>query len=861
MGKLTALLLGMASVLFISYYLLSVAYAPILNWLGPVFGEHLNLLMGLFYLLMGVPTNHPVLFGSLVLIAAIIGASSARVGRAIGVASLVLFLSWSMLVVAALAIFIPFSSGTGFSGISTASNPTSLTSGFPSPPPGTDLYSLINEPVIYRIFTFLSDSLSTGTSLSGSSPSQVFGTLFSAGMSLFLLSMIEHLVIIYGVSGVTAYLVHRYIFGGGKKGLAAPAEPLKPVVEPRNGEAPSASSKAAVIFLVAVLLGSAIVMAAGSPSTRPSETSYSQGAVAAEMYGVGTLLKQSPMTGSGQNPWLPFDLPSVFSALGNSVHSSTIFSKSGPVMPEAVSNFSAGNITTAEGGISLVTGSGSVYNICGLYNASTNQQSFFAGPEFSGSVFSLALLQDNIGSLLAFVGNNSSGNLSLGISSSYLASLIPSYAFVIGYSGSLNSTADLAARAASSVASQLGVSEYIKLLSLSTSSTFSGINTNGIQLSLYLYVGVADFGRSASKASSGIMNGIGNGAVSLLMKNSYSTGYAVPGAGSSSSTGSMLVLGEINGQDLGSLGQSLFGTGTSVFPPNPASFAVGISMWQNRVHYSTGGYNMTVSNLFGYSGSLDLNSGANLTILAIGHQPFGSSPLAFSSYNISLFVNNASNSEFMAAQVSSSNIFVFPPGQSLSTDAAYSSFSGTFTPDISVSVTGSVSGSNLATLNIMVTNHDTLPLDNVIPVVKGFLDSYNGTMKVIGNGGNVNLGTINPGQSGTASYTLQLYGTGVYYLPPLVVNYTYAGTQYSPSYGSFSLVPGTPSVAYASTTAMAAPLEFIHWSGVYFHLGPLNFFEIIILLLIVLDVYLEYRHYKRWRENRPRKMKGQHPGS
>lgn len=854
MGKLTSLLVGMASALILSYYVLSTAYAPILNWLGPLLGYHLNLLMGLFYLLLGIPTDHLVLLGSLVLIAALIGITSAKVGRALGVVTLVIFLSWVIMGLTAFAMFLSFSHGAGISGIF-ASAQTSSSAAFPSPPPGSDLYSIITEPVIFRIFSFLSEFASSAiasstTGAGGPSPSGFIGPLLTGGLGLLLEIFIEHLVILYGVSGVTAYLVRKYLLGGGKKGVITPVEPPRPLVQQQEPEGQRTMSRIAAVLLIAIVLGSAFVVLGSAGPTGVASPGYSQDAVAAEMSGMGAMLTQYPLTDGAHDAWMPYDLPALFSALGNHVGGKNSPAESELANQQAAPAASYLNLTTVEGGVSLVTGTGSVYNICGLYNSSGSHGSFFNGPDFSGSAFSIVLLQNNIGEALSLLNLNSTGSNITGISSSSFTSLIPSYVFIVGYNGSLNTTSSLASGAAAEVASQLGIGGFVKLIALSTSSLLGSLGSSGFSLSFYVFIGEADFGVSAVKASTGIIPSIGNGAVNLLMKNSYSTGYTVPGSGPQSATGSMLAMGQINGKDLGSLGHSMFGSNISVAPSGIASFAIGISMWQNRVHYSTSSYNMTLSDLFGYSGSLNLNTGANLTLLAIGHEPFGASPFSIRSYNASLFVSNLSRAGLVSGQFANGSMQEYPSGQSLSTDTAYSSFSGTYTPNVNVSVTGSVSGSNLATLNIEVTDNDNLPMENVTPQLTAFFDSYNSSMKIISSTGSASMGSIQPGQSKILTYRLQLYGSGEYYLPPLVVSYAYAGNHYSPSYTSYTLIPSLPSVAYASTTAMITPLEFIHWSGASFHIGPLDFFEIIILLIILLDVYMEYRHFTKSRKVR-----------
>ena len=94
----------------------------------------------------------------------------------------------------------------------------------------------------------------------------------------------------HGKSGVTAYLVRKYLLGGGKKGVITPVEPPRPLVQQQEPEGQRTMSRIAAVLLIAIVLGSAFVVLGSAGSTGVASPGYSQDAVAAEMSGVGAML-------------------------------------------------------------------------------------------------------------------------------------------------------------------------------------------------------------------------------------------------------------------------------------------------------------------------------------------------------------------------------------------------------------------------------------------------------------------------------------------------------------------------------------------------------------------------------------------
>ena len=195
MGKLTAVLSGIAILLIFSYYLLSVSFNPLINWIGPIIGFRLNLILGLLWLDQGTPLQYVSIFAIWAIVGLIVGLSSKKFGGVFGTAITIWVVVGLIMTISIGAIAIGFLNG---------SNLNNLFNSLPNlsnVPPGSDIYSILHEPVISRWFDLLlplisggmlTTLLSTWSKLSTvSKVSEIFGIVFP-----FILGPLEAFIIL-----------------------------------------------------------------------------------------------------------------------------------------------------------------------------------------------------------------------------------------------------------------------------------------------------------------------------------------------------------------------------------------------------------------------------------------------------------------------------------------------------------------------------------------------------------------------------------------------------------------------------------------------------------------------------------------
>ncbi|MEM0139787.1 MAG: hypothetical protein QXZ44_04155 [Ferroplasma sp.] len=177
MGKLTALILGSITISFSAYTVMSLSYTPLLNWFGPYFGPHLTLILGIIYLIAGSPFNHIDILIAWVLIGVVVGISARKGFRAWSSATLLYWLTGIVLTFTLLSMF-------GISLLDTSGIAATLDNklGFISSsllfiPYGTNIATLIGEPVINGIIPILEGIISSGNVTGTSSFTPLISTI------------------------------------------------------------------------------------------------------------------------------------------------------------------------------------------------------------------------------------------------------------------------------------------------------------------------------------------------------------------------------------------------------------------------------------------------------------------------------------------------------------------------------------------------------------------------------------------------------------------------------------------------------------------------------------------------------------
>ncbi|MEM3908231.1 MAG: hypothetical protein QXZ17_15450, partial [Nitrososphaerota archaeon] len=737
------------------------------------------------------------------------------------------------------------------------STPTTVT----NIPPGSNVYTILSEPVISRYFHYLVSLYTEGslvtliTSLSAhnyGNSAKMIGSI----VLFFILGPLEALIIMVAIGSAVLYAKKRYLF---------------PKKEEKKKGKDEAKKAVVLILTVALIVSSAFLLT--DHQAKSIETAQELSSTAS----VNELGFLSKVVSAGFPRGMGNAIGTALTLAGNSVEGGDgLPAQNMRNAPMAGPNGLLNGAFAGNGTLSLVDKDGNLFNVYGVFNYSNTTTGFLSNPAFSSADFSVLILQSNIYQLLQSFENTSvsgTSSLSSAVSSfltnyasnfAGLSNLVPGYMYVTVYNGSLSSTHGLASTAASYVGSSLGVSNWGEIIALNSASLSNpsslsngtkGVGT-GPGYSICIYAGIQPFRAAATDFSSNLLPQIQTVPAETLIQSSIDSGYLVPGANALSSNSSVIIAGVIN---TGLFSHLLNSTAVKQYASlsNSGAFAIDISYWQHNF-YSTGPHSINAVSLFNYYVPLNITNNG-LTVLGFGSEfsylTLNASAL-LSGLNATLFTNNATMSSGITRVENNSSkikITLIPNGP------FYLSHYGmnvntTFPANLSVSVKIDRRSGNSILLSFTIKNRDNQTVSNLNVSLQRFFYMYKATVVPENNvPETIYISSIGPEGNASFVYGLKLYGTGEYYLPPIATSYNYAGIPFSSQYGSgYWISAQKPSVAYAVTssvlTIMSAypPLKAL----VGFHLGPLNLVELIILLIIVVDVVIEYRSFSRWRKEK-----------
>jgi hypothetical protein len=216
MGKLTAVIAGYISITFAAYVVLSIAYNPLINWLGPYFGYRFPLVLGIIYLEAGSPFKNLEILESWVIIGVIVGIAARKGFRAWGSASLVWTLTTITLMLSTIAILgiSIFSLPDISSMVSTLSSSLSIVIAATAfVPYSTNIATIATEPVLRILIPYLSSSITSG------STGGISGGLMAIGIHAF-----ENYIIFVVTAIISGSAMHRILYDKrkvSKKAVAA----------------------------------------------------------------------------------------------------------------------------------------------------------------------------------------------------------------------------------------------------------------------------------------------------------------------------------------------------------------------------------------------------------------------------------------------------------------------------------------------------------------------------------------------------------------------------------------------------------------------------------------------------------------
>ena len=772
MGKLSAYIFGMAIALALCFFVLSSYYNPLLNWLMPEYGPPIIFIFTILFLLLANPLKWPIVIVGMVIIGAVIGISSRKGSRAIAATITVYMSLWGF---AASALFAILSAMGLLSGNFLSSGSTSGTSPFSvSPvPSGTNISTIMAEPLIGRIAAVLSTFLGSSSFLpaSGSPTTTPSPASFTPIIMSFLPYVIINLVILALSAGITG----RFIGNIARKKRIA-------IFKKENNK------KTLVLIILLIFIAAAFIPAynASSPSSgAPNAASY-----------------------------VSFPL---------SVMEGTMINTSG------TQQYIVGG--------SLVGTQGDLYTIYGNAAPITSSgKNWFNGPSNSAT---LIVETDNLYPMLHSLSYDMGSNISIpsGISPNF-ANIIPQGIIVMFFNGSANQTSAMASAELSALKSA-GINQTVPIFS-TDSIPVAGFG------SLYLYSFVSNQYSSENSIANSLNGSISYSGTAEIFNNQLHNGYLVPGYTASSVNSSIFFAGYISG---GSLTGDLFRSiGLNISSGTSYVAEGGIFMKTGYAHSSATNHTFNLADMLNFNGNIEFSdSNAQYGIFMGAPENTGGK----TSYNTSIITTSTAFSGIVPA----STVSVVPSGFTAKTTNYSVNSAYQYPANISVSISTSYLGNNLYRINTTVTNHDPSPISGVSINEKPFYNYYNKTMKIT-NGSDYfkSSGTLLQNQSLTMSYTVKISNPGVYVISDTTVNYTENGTSYTyyPAQASLtgqnaSFISSVNEIwkASASFTATQFGIPYVMdqiYPGIYV-------FDLLPLLLLILDIGLEYRAFKRWRKN------------
>lgn len=798
MGKLTSLIVGFVAVCAISFYFLSGSYSGLINWFGPVFGSQMFYAAGLLYLFFGNPGFYPAVLLSWILVGFIVALGSRRGLRAAGAAVSVFFLSLAFFGTVAVSLILPLVSGN-------SSGPS--ISSIPPPPPGTSLVSLTSAPVISGLISLLETFVSGlnpanllpisggGFSPAVSLPGQSTNIPLNQLLSLFLYPFIFNLITVSVSAGLFGMLFRR--------------------LSGKHRSRPGAT-KAAIVFVVALLMIVSFALISA-----PNFNGDSQGGTA--IYGHSSGTASLSFSKGVANEFLP-------------LASAT----SGDPYYEAL-----GSYVTTQGSTYSFYAFAHTYNGGGL-----QASSFFNNSGVSDSAMTLLMTSSGLSSFA--YGNIMLGNNSFlpSTGQSSLLNLLPPTVLVSIYPGSAKSTSSAFKSVASSVDSSLGIS-------LSRMLVYDLNATSGSEYTIYIYGANDAMTGIASNYESYAVNGFSNNGLISVFQGGFSTGSVIPGATPSSVDGSVLFSAYMNTADsslINNLGNVTFG--------HEHLAVTGAFTVKNHVfHSSSSSQTISLADTLEYSGTMRYSSGTSgsLVLLGVPNVKSGTSPSQIPE-NITAYMSNSftlSMLPFNTSDVNSLNYTsagINPASMSLVSK-------WTYPRALAANVSMSSDSSGKVTVTTSIRNNDDVSVSGITVNVGNFSQFYKSGTSNISRSTNFTIAQLSPGAMENLTFSFIPSGTGSYTIPfvsvsyseyivslgrSITVNDTFSGGSIQVKSGNFVTVANY--VEYSSIHALTNYTSFLSYFIIELFPG-FYLFDLVLVLFVVLDGYIEWRAFKKSRED------------
>jgi hypothetical protein len=816
MGKLSGILAGFTVLALMEFFVLSSFYVPLENWLSPHFGPEVYVLFGLLYFVLGNPLGSTLLITTQIMVAVVIGLAAGKGSRAIGAAISVFSLSWFFIILTGFYIAsqtgllgsggsLPIP-GVGGSGLS-----TSALGGFSSflsaVPQGTNLASLVNEPIIRRI-PYILPGLESSLFGGGAGVSSIESAILP-----FAIYDIINFVIVVAVAGIVGFLIGKVF----RKKRVSSAE---------ANSAPPASAAPVLTILVAIVL---VVLLMGT--------------ILAPI-GSGNSSLNSPAASVGLENNMASD-PAALAYLPYYAYSSMTGSG---LLLQQYSNVSVQGSSTQTANF-LVSPNGSVYTLLTMMQSASND-SAISPSGLDGATFAIMMSSS---SLMNMLYNPLTRSASAGIGTVSLKSLLnllPPELFLVGFNSNVSTST--ASSAAQKVFSEYGVSSQVLIFSFSGSGSTKIPGLAGT--SFFIYGSDAAFGGAIANFTKNAIPSFTSGIAADLLGSEVSNGWVVPGS-QNDTLGSAIFMS-------GFVAASEFSGFSNVFPVSVNTSGIGPSGMVQfaglfasndfRISSHTGKDNLTVSMLTGIDQTFTLNSPnpEMMMLIAPGSYPYNVSIPGLGGYFVNVFSNNASIVKSMGLNSSYPGVHV-NTSVSVGPDTVLGNISSRVTQSVALSTLINATSATSVLVRATVWNNGSDPIYNV-RVTSPFSTDYSSL--ILGTFGSGNHTFVSIAAHSSASFIVRynLTRPGYYYFQPSLLQYIYNNTQYARYSAPASMTVGSESMITAYTepfdsevgSFIGPQFETIPGLGIPLLLGLFG-------LLVLVDIYIEYRALRRWL-SRPR---------
>ncbi len=804
----------------LGYLFLSGYYAPMLNWLAPYYGSRLYFAFAFFFMILGNPITYPVLLVTWMIVGVVIGLFTRKVLRSIGVTiSLFTFLSAEIVATVAL-IFL--SSFNFLSPSSLSSGSFASISSFPvtGAPQGTNIASILGEPVFMNIISAFLSVLSSIRITPGASPTSFlnFTTLFP-----FILKIILGTVISFVTCATTASLVSyfiRKVSGGPRKALPSPSASKAP--------APPAVF-IVLLVVVIVLIGSGGLLALHQPANNSSNAST-----------VPFLSLSQPTQEKLLTSAFSTAMVSHYGALGNLVRESL-------AKGTGTSNYT-------EMGLNVVSPYGTHYSMYVMSGGGTVPESATYG--FDQVEFSILMLSYNLGAFLEGLGLSPKimGNSSIGGTFSSLSNLIPPEILIVSVHNGSKAEDSVANAQAQYYSSVTGSTLFPLFNSTAISSLASSfVNRNGSGTSFlptslgnfYIYLGISNMDSISQHFSSSYLAEFHRGGIMNLLANGLGGGYLL-NSGLPSMNSAIIMTGFVNESDLGSLAPRGYQNVSILRASGTVPFVFGLFR-QPVFDYGNGVHTLSLMDLTGYSGQFNFSSTSSFSSLFVLY-PTANSGFSYSSLSASYGGTVFSSNTTTTGPISSGNWTVQAVNSGFKFSPTYSiSYNASLPPKIVFNRAISQSGSSYK-MTETVTNDGSTPVSGVRLLQPGNTFEQGVLTFTKHKSVSASVHTLGPGSSISLVYYFNQSNPGIMVIPAPSVSFNsssmHYSVPYSPAYISISQPP-----LYTATVGYFAFQFYVALSRV----TSISYFEAELLSILFLTVavgwslYSEARAFRMWK--------------